>query len=481
MIYLTRYRFYSIPEMDARIQTKQNVATRQPNNWKKVVYLQHNNREKVAKMLERKIIKKLQDWKRNVDRKALLVKGARQVGKTTSIRDFGQNNYKSFIEINFEKAPLARRAFEGNLDAKTIILNLSAMGYGPFEKGETLVFFDEIQSCPEARTAIKFLVEDGSYDYIESGSLLGINYKEVSSYPVGFEQQVDMFPLDFEEFLWANGVSTDVIALLEHAFDTVTPLPEFLHEQIMAHLRQFLIVGGMPEAVMAFLTSDDIGKTLNVQTALLDGYRNDIAKYAGNEKHLAKKIFDAIPGQLCKKDKRFILASLEKGASQRKYGDATQWLVDAGIAYFSFNAGAFELPFSFSEKRNLYKLFMLDTGLLSNISLKNMQFQVLSGEIGINEGALTENYVAAELAKKGIGLNYYDKKSKQELDFIFPDRNKISVIEVKSGGNYRRHASLDAALEAFPDKIGRAMVFSKFNIAKSEDTIYYPLYMTMFL
>ncbi|BBL00362.1 ATPase AAA [Alistipes onderdonkii subsp. vulgaris] len=432
-------------------------------------------------MLDRKIINKLKEWKISTNRKALLIKGARQVGKTTSIRHFGKENYKNYIEINFEKTPLARQAFSGNLDAKTIILNLSAMGYGPFEKGETLVFFDEIQSCPEARTSIKFLVEDGSYDYIESGSLLGINYKEVSSYPVGFEEQIDMFPLDFEEFLWAGGVSRDVIALLRQAYETVTPLPDFLHEQIMTHFRQFLIVGGMPEAVMTFLANDDITKTLKVQAALLDGYRNDIAKYAGSEKHLAKKVFDAIPEQLCKKDKRFILASLEKGASQRKYGDATEWLVDAGIAYFSFNVGAFELPFSFSEKRNLYKLFMLDTGLLSSMSLKNMQFQVLNGEIDINEGALTENYVATELIKRGIGLNYYDKKSKQELDFIFLDENVISIIEVKSGDNYRRHASLDAAIDAYEDKIGRAMVFSKFNVEKTANAIYYPLYMTMFL
>lgn len=432
-------------------------------------------------MLDRKIINKLKEWKISTNRKALLIKGARQVGKTTSIRHFGKENYKNYIEINFEKTPLARQAFSGNLDAKTIILNLSAMGYGPFEKGETLVFFDEIQSCPEARTSIKFLVEDGSYDYIESGSLLGINYKEVSSYPVGFEEQIDMFPLDFEEFLWAGGVSRDVIVLLRQAYETVTPLPDFLHEQIMTHFRQFLIVGGMPEAVMTFLANDDITKTLKVQAALLDGYRNDIAKYAGSEKHLAKKVFDAIPEQLCKKDKRFILASLEKGASQRKYGDATEWLVDAGIAYFSFNVGAFELPFSFSEKRNLYKLFMLDTGLLSSMSLKNMQFQVLNGEIDINEGALTENYVATELIKRGIGLNYYDKKSKQELDFIFLDENEISIIEVKSGDNYRRHASLDAAIDAYEDKIGRAMVFSKFNVEKTANAIYYPLYMTMFL
>ena len=432
-------------------------------------------------LIIRKIDQQLKKWKESGSRKALLVKGARQVGKTTSIRTFGKECYANFIEINFERTPLAQQAFEGNLDADTVILNLSAMGYGPFVKGQTLVFFDEIQSCPKARTAIKFLVEDGNYDYIESGSLLGINYKDVSSYPVGFEEQLDMFPLDFEEFLTACGIRGDVISLLRECYEDVTPVPQFIHEQIMSLLRQYLIIGGMPEAVTTFLTNKDISATVKVQRSILDGYRDDISKYAGSEKHLAKKIFDAIPAQLSKSDKRFILAQLEKGASQRKYGDATEWLVDAGIAYFSFNTSAFELPLSFWEKRNIYKLFMFDTGLLSCQCLRNLQFQVLNGEIGINEGALTENFVAAELAKHGKKLNYYDRKSKQELDFIFPERNKISIIEVKSGSGYKKHASLDAALLSYRDFIHRAMVFSAYNVERTADTIYYPLYMMMFV
>lgn len=437
--------------------------------------------EKSCNMLDRKISKRLIEWKNAPNHKALLIKGARQVGKTTVVRSFGKTNYRNYIEINFEKSPLTRQAFASNLDSKTIILNLSAMGYGPFVTGETLVFFDEIQSCPEARTAIKFLVEDGEFDYIESGSLLGINYKDVSSYPVGFEEQIDMYPLDFEEYLWASGVSKEVILILKNSYENVSLVPAFIHEQIMSHFRKYLIVGGMPEAVVTFLSNSDFGETFKVQKALLDGYRNDIAKYAGSEKHLAKKVFDSIPEQLCKKDKRFILANLEKGASNRKYGDATEWLGDAGIAYFSFNVKAFSLPFSFSERCNLYKLFMLDTGLLSSMSLSNMQFQVLNGDIDINEGALTENFIASELIKRGIPLHYYDKKSKQELDFIFLEKNKISIIEVKSGNSYKWHSSLDSALDSFSDDISRAMVFSKFNVERTNDVIYYPLYMTMFL
>lgn len=431
--------------------------------------------------LKRKIYSSLVQWKASGSGKALLLKGARQVGKTTLVRRFGKEYYKNFVEINFEQSPLAKQAFDGNLDSKTIIMNLSAMGYGPFEKGNTLVFFDEIQSCPQARTSIKFLVEDGWYDYIESGSLLGINYKDVSSFPVGYEQQLDMYPMDFEEFLWANGVSSDVIDVLRLSYNNISSLPDFLHDQIMLHFRKYLIIGGMPEVVNNFVVNGDINKITQIQSNILGGYRNDIAKYAGKDKILAKRVFDSIPEQLCKKDKRFVLADLEKGASQRKYGDATMWLVDAGIAYFSFNVSALELPLAFSEKRNLYKLFMLDTGLLCSLCLPTMQFEVLNGIIDINEGALTENFVASEMIKRGKQIYYYDKKSKQELDFVFLDNNKVSIIEVKSGKDYKRHASLDAAIAIKNNNIGRPMVFSRFNVEKDNGIIYYPLYMTMFL
>ena len=313
--------------------------------------------------LKRKILSQLEEWKRGTQNKALLIKGARQVGKTTIVRQFAKANYKNFVEINFEQKPLAKQAFDGNLDARTVLINLSAMGFGPLEPGKTLIFFDEIQSCPKARTAIKFLVEDGQYDYIESGSLLGINYMDVSSYPVGFEHELDMYPLDFEEFLWACNVSQDVVGRLRECYENVCPVPDFLHDQIMERYRQYLIVGGMPEVVATFLSNEDFKKTVTNQKDILTGYRNDISKYAGNEKILVKSVFDAIPGQLSKQDKRFVLASIEKNAAQRKYGAPTQWLVDAGMAYYSFNVGSFELPFPSHENLSLYKLFFVDTVL----------------------------------------------------------------------------------------------------------------------
>jgi len=443
-------------------------------------------------MLNRKIFDRLETWYQGDRAKAPLLDGARQVGKTTTIREFAHRHYKHFVEINFVKRKSAKEAFDGDLDTRTIIMNLSAMGYGPFVKGETLVFFDEIQDCPGARTAIKFLMEEHEYDFIESGSLLGINYKGgededeceddiVASYPVGFEERINMYPLDFEEFLWALGITREVIDLLKECYVNRTAVPALIHQQMMKYFRQYLVVGGMPEAVQKFVTDEDFQKVTKIQKSIIDSYRDDISKYAGKEKVLVKRVFDAIPSQLAKKDKRYVLADLEKGASRRKYADPTQWLIDAGDAYYSFNTTEFKLPFSTTENRKLYKLFLLDTGLLANMSLPRMQFQVMNGDININEGALTENFIAGELAKKGISLHYYDRQSKQELDFIYKWETGIAVLEVKSGEEFKDHKSLDAILRNSPDKVSRAMVFCRENLFVEDKITYYPLYMAMFL
>lgn len=432
-------------------------------------------------MLRRKILKVINDWHVKGSRKALLLSGARQVGKTTAVREFAKAQNLQMVEINFVKRPTALMAFEGNLDTKTIIMNLSAMGYGPFVKGKTLVFFDEIQECPKARTAIKFLVEENVYHYIESGSLLGINYKPVPSYPVGYEEEVAMYPLDFEEFLWANGISETIIATLRECYDKLLPVPEFIHERIIEYYRQFLIVGGMPEAVQTFVNTPDFNEVIKVQRSIMTTYRADITNYAGSSQTLVKRVFDAIPSELGKQDKRFVLANIEKGASNRKYEDPTQWLIDSGIAYYSFNTSAFELPFVTTENRKLYKLYMLDTGLLCSSLLKGLQTDVLNGNLEVNNGALTENFVACALAANNHSLHYYDRKSRQELDFIIEEDCRITIIEVKSGKDYHKHASLSAALNLFKSSINRAIVLSPYNLSTSKDVIYMPLYFAMFI
>lgn len=427
-------------------------------------------------MLKRKIIRDLELWHNESRKKALLLKGARQVGKTTTVREFAKSHYEHFVEINFEKLPMVRQAFDGNLDADTIISKLSLMGFGPFVERKTLVFFDEIQTCPNARTAIKFLVEDGRYDYIESGSLLGLNYADVSSYPVGFENSVHMYPLDFEEFLWAKGVTEPITEAVKNTLHNRMPVDDFMHEQLSRYYREYLIAGGMPEVVNTYLHHADFAKTLQVQRSITDSYRDDIAKYAGPEKARAKLFFDAIPSELSKEKKRFVIADIEQKATAKKYEDAAQWLIDAGIAYLSYNTHDLLLPFEQYENRNLYKVFLIDTGLLCSMWREPIQWEVLNGNIDINEGALTENYVAAELIKKGYSLHYYDRKSRQELDFLIARNNKIHIIEVKSGNDYMRHASLDSAIESSNPSLGESMVVSKFPMQKVGDIQYVPLY-----
>jgi len=433
-------------------------------------------------MLNRNMMNRLIQWKNSRNKRALLIKGARQVGKTFIVREFAKIHYENFIEINFEKQMSAKKAFDEDLDARSIILNLSAMGMGPFEEGKTLIFFDEIQSCANARTAIKFLVEDGRFDYIESGSLLGIGFKDVSSYPVGFEEQVSMYPLDFEEFLWAKGITAEVIEKLRETYNQIKAVDDFLHDRIMKIYREFLVVGGMPAAVTAFLENDDLSQTIRIQNSILDSCRDDISKYAEKEKILVKNMFDAIPEQLNRKNKRFILADLEKGAAARKYKNASMWLSEAGIALNCFNVNALETPLRLNEKRNLYKLYMLDTGLLCAQGMKGMQSELLGGNIDINEGGITENAVAAELAKKNIPLYYFDKKGRAEIDFVLTENKGLSAIEVKSGKNYKTHASLNNACEMSQEKINRRIVFSKYNTETGENgVIYFPLYMSMFI
>ena len=432
-------------------------------------------------MLKRKIIDKLEKWYQSGHYKAPLVFGARQVGKTTAIREFSKAHYDHLIEVNFVKHPMAAKAFDGDLTTRTIITNLSAMGFGPFVEGKTLVFFDEIQECPNARTAIKFLVEEHIFDYIESGSLLGINYKPVPSYPVGYEERYDVYPLDFEEFLWAKGVSDDVIEIIKKSYRQLSPVPEFIHQQISRYYREYLVVGGMPEAVQTFVTKTDFNEVVKVQRSIMTTYHADITSYAGKMAPLVKRVFDAMPSALGKQDKRFVLSDIEKGASLRKYEAPTQWLIDAGIAYYSFNTNAFELPFEATENRRLYKLYMVDTGLLCSQLLKKMQFSVMNGEIDINEGALTENFVACALAANEVALHYYDKKSKLELDFVIPDENGITIIEVKSGAEYKKHASLNNAIASNAMKIDRSIVLSANNIEGDNGIIYLPMYMASLL
>ena len=280
----------------------------------------------------RKAERKFQEWKNNPDKKALLVTGARQIGKTYLVRQFGKANYEKFVEINFLTQPSAAEIFKGDLNADTLIMNLTAFLGTSLKKGKTLIFLDEIQKCPNARTAIKFLVDDGRFDYIESGSLLGVNYKHVSSFPVGYEQTVQMYPMDFEEFCLANGVQPETIKYLNDCFDKREPVSEVVHNKMTDLFRYYVIVGGMPAVVQTFIDTHDIGRVVALQKDILAQYQQDISQYTQEKKTKVKNIFDQIPAQLDDKNRRFTVAAIDRKVRLREYEDAFLWLQDAGVA-----------------------------------------------------------------------------------------------------------------------------------------------------
>lgn len=432
-------------------------------------------------MLRRKSYQNLLDWKNETKGKALCIIGARQIGKTTLIREFGKREYKCFAEINFVTDPRAADIFRGKLSAEEIIINLTAYLQKPLERGNTLILFDEIQECPEVRSAIKFLVEDGRFDYIESGSLLGVRYKEVRSYAVGFEQMLPMYPLDFEEYLWANGVQAETISYLKSCYEQKKPVSETVHETLCKLFYSYLVVGGMPETVQIYIDTHDIARVIRNQRSILDLYRLDIAKYASdNDKAKIKAIFDSIPAQLNDKNRRFKINSIHPDARLLRYEDSFNWLADVGVALPCYNVTEPQAPLGLNEKRNLFKLYMNDVGLLCAACMENVQFDLLMGNVEINMGSILENVFAQNLKSNGFKLHYFDSKKIGELDFVLQNGLSTVLLEIKSGNDFKKHPAMDHALETKQWKFEQTIVFSKSNVEEEEEILYLPWYMIMF-
>ena len=433
-------------------------------------------------MLYRKAYDKLDAWKRSGARKALLIAGARQIGKTTVVREFARQNYARFAEINFLEDDRAAEIFAGALDADTIVANLTAYVRTPLEPGSTLVLLDEIQECPRARTAIKFLVEDGRFDYVETGSLLGVKTKEVASYPVGFEEKLPMFPLDFEEFCLANGVQRKTIAMLREHFEQRTPVADAVHETMSRLFRAYLVVGGMPEVVQRYADTHDIAQVIGLQNDLLELYRLDIAKYAdAANRPKIRSIFDSVPSQLDDKNRRFVLADLSKTARNNRYESSFLWLADAGVALPCYNVQAPVPPLEGNSNHSLFKLFMGDTGLLCAASLGNVQFDLLNGNLDVNMGAIAENVVAQELRAHGFALHYFNSKRQGEVDFVVQDGKSVLPIEVKSGSDWTKHKALENVMAVKEWGLTEAYVLCKGDIERQGAVTYLPLYMAMFI
>ena len=432
-------------------------------------------------MLYRKAYDKLLEWKNQPSKKALCIMGARQIGKTTVIRKFGDDQYECFVEINFITDPDACKIFSGNLDANTIITNLTAYTRKPMTPGKTLVLLDEIQACPDARTAIKFLVEDGRFDYIESGSLLGVKYKEVRSYPVGFEEVYQMHPMDLEEYLWANGVQKSTIQYLRDCYENGVPVTDAVHQTMCKLFYSYIVVGGMPDVVQTYVDTHDIAQVIGRQTEILELYRLDISQYAqGNDKMKIRAIFDSIPAQLNEKNRRFILTAINPKGGQERYADSFNWLADAGVALPCYNVEEPQPPLRLNEKHNLFKLFMGDTGLLCAACMENVQFAILNGELQINMGSILENIIAQQLKANGFRLNYFDGKRTGEIDFVIQNGMGTELVEVKSGNDYKTHSALNKIRNTEGWKFSKASVFCKGNVELENGVWYYPWYMILF-
>ena len=428
------------------------------------------------RMLKRKIDSYLEQFYERTN-KALLVTGARQTGKSFSIRQYGKTHYENFVEINFVDQPDAAEVMKGAKNSQDILVRLSLLTDTPLVAGKTLVFFDEVQECPEIVTAIKFLVEEGSYRYILSGSLLGVELKDLRSEPVGYMDVKEMYPLDMEEFFRAMGISDQVMDSLQKAYEQQQPVDEYVHKKMMELFRLYLIVGGMPAAVQKYLDTRNLQDVMAEQQAIIRLYRRDIAKYDRKHKLYIDEIFDMIPSELNAKNKRFILKNLNENLKFSRYENSFLWLKDAGVALPTYNVEEPVAPLKLSRSRNLFKLFQSDIGLLACQYAEGIQLRIINDEKGINFGSIYENAVAQELQAHGFELYYFNSKKQGELDFVIEKGGRALPIEVKSGKDYQRHNALTGVMSNSDYAIPRALVFCNDNVSISGNIVYLPVYL----
>jgi predicted AAA+ superfamily ATPase len=431
--------------------------------------------------VRRKFDDRLLRWKDAKDKTCLLVKGARQVGKTYSIESFGKSNYETYVYINFETDRDACRIFDGNLDADTVVMNLTAKFRDKrLMPGKTLIFLDEIQSCPNARVALKPLAIDGRFDVVASGSLLGLNFGKVSSFPVGYETVVDLNSMDFEEFLWALGYDESFVSNIRSAVVERRPMDEYLLKRMEELFRWHVIVGGMPEAVGKFAETGDFRQVYEIQKKITSGYLDDVTKYAVGREAKARSCFESIPAQLSKRNKKFVFGEVDgkSGAGVREYESGIRWLLDAGIINCCHNLQEPALPLAVNKRFNVFKIYMKDTGLLTSMMESNVPFALLKGDMAVNEGAIIENAAADAIAKHGYALTYFETKGTLEVDFVLNIGGVATALEVKSGDNTK-----SKSLSVVMDKHGvkKGMKFWRGNIGSEGDVECYPLFALAFI
>ena len=432
-------------------------------------------------MLKRKFYFFLKEWKKSKKNECLLVKGARQIGKSFIIRKFGMENYENYIEINFEESPEIKSAFEGNLNVDMLIQKITLlMEKVSFVPEKTLVFLDEIQSCPKARTSLKFWAEDGRFDVIASGSLLGLNYREVSSFPVGYERQVEMHSLDFEEFLWARGIQESLISVLSEHFKNASPVENAVNKKMESLVREYMAIGGMPAVVNSFIESNNYNEVHKTQMMILDAYLNDIAKYApAKDKPKARNCYLSIPRQLSKENTKFQYGLVEEGGNARKYANSLDWLRDSNIVRYCFNVVPPSFPLVSYVRQEQFRIYCNDIGLLVAMFGYEMKSAIVNDTLkGSAKGGIYENLIADFLLKKDKPLFYFKRDdSSSEVEFLLEKDASVIPIEVKS--HKGSTSSLDTLLKK--EEIPYGYKIMDCNAGRTDKKITIPHYMAMFL
>ena len=440
-------------------------------------------------MLKRKIETYLAEWKKSETRKPLVIKGMRQCGKTYIVRKFANENYENVVYVNFILEPDKKSAFTGNIDVDTIILNLSAMIKGSrFIEGKTCIILDEIQECREARTALKSFQIDGRFDIIATGSLLGVKgygksrkKKDESegqdSVPVGYETVIDMYPLDFEEFLWANGISDAVIDAVRSCLESEKAVPDGIHKVMMDLLYRYIIVGGLPEVVNCFLETRNIEQIYKLQRSLITEYEEDMVKYADEaDKPHIRECFESIPKQLAKENKKFQYSVVRKGGRASQYAGSIQWLEDAGIVRRCYNTRITELPLDGNAVEDCFKVYVTDIGILVAMLDYGTQADILKGNLLGYKGAVFENLMADFLCKSGQRLYYFHKDSGLELDFLVRLNGECVVLEVKARtGKSKSMATVLRNKDVY--HVNSAIKLGQYNVGRDGEVLTIPLYM----
>lgn len=423
----------------------------------------------------------IKEWLKNSN-KALLVTGARQTGKTWLIRDeIEKSSYKKF-EINFIDQPDMVEYLNAEMSAEEFLTKLKMIMPENCKLHETVVFFDEIQKCPEIVTKIKFLVDEGSFKYVMSGSLLGVELKGIASAPVGYLSVLKMYPMDFEEFMVANNVSNMTLDMLKEKFETCSPVDEFIHQKLLYMFFVYLIVGGMPDAVKTYVETKDIREVDKVQRDIVTLYKEDFTQYElENKKLKLKSIYDIIPAELNKQNKKFVFTMLDKELKFDRYENSFLWLKDAGVALPVYNVDAPVIPLMASKSSNVFRLFSSDIGLLTSAYPAETKVELINKNGEVNNGAHFENAVAQQLIANGFEPYFCKKKNIGELDFVIEMSGKVVPIEVKSGKTYKSHKSLNNFMNVPDYHMEKAYVFSIGNVETEGNVIYLPIYMCYLL